>query len=286
MSVPIIGIVFFAVLAIVASSFGGPEGAAYATAIVIIGVVVLLVLLSRMTCAIQLYEIGLVSVFGSYRGILRPGFNLVSPVAFVKRVNLRTIPQEFSVDGAKTKDRAPIQVKGLYYYRIVDAVAATFKVQDPRLATLAFTQSELRRIVHEMNLADILSDEAEALAKRLEQAVNDGASKWGVKAAAFEIKDVVQLQGSKFGSVQPAPESVGSLLPSRETSNPQECPYCHAQMEKGTVGAESLTGGAKWHKSRSTLALGGEPVGDYSAGGMVWLDGYRCKRCDKLILHS
>jgi hypothetical protein len=50
------------------------------------------------------------------------------------------------------------------------------------------------------------------------------------------------------------------------------------------VAAESLTGGAKWHRSRSVLALGGEKIGDYTAGGMVWFDRFRCTRCRLLLL--
>ena len=276
----------FVILTIIAVSFGGPQGATYGVALVIVEMIVLLSLMTHMIRTIQPYEIGLVSIFGSYRGSLKPGFSLVSPVASVWRVDLRTKPQEFSMEEAKTKDLARIQVKGLYYYRVVDAVAATFKVQDPRIATIALTMSELRRVVHEMNLTDILSDEAEALASRLEQVVNEGTSKWGVKVGGFEIKDVIRLPSKKLGRGEEASESPGIPLQSGKEFDPEECPYCRAPLEKGVVGAESLTGGANWYKSRSTLALGGEPIGDSATGGMVWLDGYRCRNCRKLILQS
>jgi len=57
-------------------------------------------------------------------------------------------------------------------------------------------------------------------------------------------------------------------------------------MESGTLGAESYIGGAKWFKERSVLALGGEKVGDYRTSGMTWLDGFRCRRCELLLLHA
>ena len=63
------------------------------------------------------------------------------------------------------------------------------------------------------------------------------------------------------------------------------CPSCQSPMEKGCVGAESITGGAKWHKSRSVLALGGEKIGDYRWDGMVWFDGFRCTKCRLLVLN-
>ncbi len=63
-----------------------------------------------------------------------------------------------------------------------------------------------------------------------------------------------------------------------------KCPYCQSDMEPGSVAAESLTGGAKWHRNRSMLALGGEKIGDYTSGGMVWFDGFRCPTCRLLLL--
>ena len=139
-------------------------------------------------------------------------------------------------------------------------------------------------MVHEMDLADILEDEGEALARRLDQAVNEGTAKWGVKVEALEITEVTQLQVRKFGGIQQPSGAVDAPLSRRDASDPQPCPYCHKLMEKGTVRAESVTDGARWHRSRSTFAQGGEPVGDYSTGGLVWIDGYRCKSCDKRIL--
>lgn len=286
MVVPFIVITFFTVVAVITLTFGGSDGAGYTTAVVISGVMVTFVLLGHMTYAIQPYQTGVVSTFGSYRGMLRPGFNLVSPIAMVRRVDLRTTSQDFSVDEAKTKDRTRIQVKGSYYSKIVDAWASISMVQDSRLATLALTQSEVTRVVRDMNLTEILADEGEILAARLEKAVNDGAAKWGVKVEEVKIKDVVRLQGNRFGRGPQTQEAIGFPLPSGEDSDLDSCPYCHTPMEKGAVGAESLTGGAKWHKSRSTLALGGESVGDYTSGGMVWFDGYRCRNCGKLILQA
>lgn len=66
----------------------------------------------------------------------------------------------------------------------------------------------------------------------------------------------------------------------------RNCPDCGSPMESGSVAAESITGGAKWHKSRSVLALGGESIGDYTTGGMVWFDGARCRACRLLVLRS
>jgi hypothetical protein len=57
-------------------------------------------------------------------------------------------------------------------------------------------------------------------------------------------------------------------------------------MERGVLGAESLLGGAKWYREKSALALGGEKVGEYSANGMAWLDGYRCRPCRLALVRT
>ena len=279
-------LVFVAVSAIVALVFAGPQGGAYALAILFVEVFVMIGLLSHMICSIQPYEAGVVSVFGTYRGLLQPGFNLVSPIAFVRRVDLRTKTQDFSEDDAKTKDHARLQIKGVFYHNIVNVKEATFKVQHAQLATNALLQSELRRIVHDMNLSEILSDEGELLEAKVRDAVNDGASKWGVKVQTVEIKTLNQIERNKFEALAELPGVMNSHLPSPTGSGTDVCPYCHVPMERGSVGAESRTGGAKWHTSRSAPVQEGESVGDYTPGGVVWFDGYRCRTCGKLILQG
>lgn len=270
--------VFFVVLAIVSSVFGGSNGAAFAVAVLMIGVLILFALVAHTTHSIQPYEVGLVTVFGSYRGTLRPGFNLVTPLAFVRKVDLRTKVGAFDEDGLRTKDHAVLHVTGAFYYKVIDALAATYKVQDSSLATVAQFQTQLREIARERNASEVLTD-VEGFQDSLRDAVNENTQKWGVRMEAVEIKNV--LPGNeKVTGVSETLRSLSNVPPE------SACPYCRGPMEKGSVGAESLSGGAKWHTSRSTLALGGEPVGDYTDGGMVWLDGYRCRTCGRLVLQG
>jgi|HubBroStandDraft_1064217.scaffolds.fasta_scaffold560565_1 hypothetical protein len=65
----------------------------------------------------------------------------------------------------------------------------------------------------------------------------------------------------------------------------EKCPKCGNAMEAGTVGAMTYVGGAKWYKERSMMALGGETIANKFLGGMVWLDGQRCRECRFLQLN-
>ena len=62
------------------------------------------------------------------------------------------------------------------------------------------------------------------------------------------------------------------------------CPRCGSSMEPGSLAAESY-GATTWHLSRTLYETGGEKIGDYQPGGLVWFDGRRCSRCRILVLH-
>lgn len=64
-----------------------------------------------------------------------------------------------------------------------------------------------------------------------------------------------------------------------------KCPRCRELMQKGYLRAESLVGGAKWHRERNALASGGEKIMGTDLGGNVWLEGFRCDKCRTLVLH-
>lgn len=62
------------------------------------------------------------------------------------------------------------------------------------------------------------------------------------------------------------------------------CPNCTKPMAPGWLGSESFIGGAKWYQERNTLALGGEPLVKPDLLGMVYIEGFRCKACNTLLL--
>ncbi|MGI0154974.1 MAG: SPFH domain-containing protein, partial [Thermoplasmata archaeon] len=64
----------------------------YTTVIVgiVLAFIVILVILTRMIYTIQPYQQGIVTLLGSYKRMINPGFNLVSPLAQVLKIDLRT----------------------------------------------------------------------------------------------------------------------------------------------------------------------------------------------------
>ncbi len=148
-----------------------------------------LVLLMHAAYSIQPYEIALVTVLGSYKGWLEPGFNVVNPVARVIRVDLRTQVLEVPRQEVITKDNSPTNVDAIIYIKVVDGSQAVFQVQNYRLATLALAQTTLRSVIGDMELDEILYNR-ETINARLRDLLDEATDKWGVRVEAVEIKEV------------------------------------------------------------------------------------------------
>jgi|GEM_PF-13539 regulator of protease activity HflC (stomatin/prohibitin superfamily) len=184
----VIAVLFFGGAA-AAASVGGTGGAVLAIVLVIIGLLVLIGFLSHVGYSIQPYENALVTVLGSYRGFLNPGFNVVSPVARVIRVDLRTQVLEVPRQEVITKDNSPTNVDAIIYIKVVDSYSAVFRVQDYRLATVALAQTTLRSVIGDMELDEILYNR-ERINARLRDILDEATDKWGVRVEAVEIKEV------------------------------------------------------------------------------------------------
>ncbi|MCI4340642.1 MAG: SPFH/Band 7/PHB domain protein, partial [Thermoplasmata archaeon] len=58
--------------------------------VLVIFVVAMVIILNRMLYQIAPYQQGIVIVLGSYRKLINPGFNVVTPLATVTKMDLRT----------------------------------------------------------------------------------------------------------------------------------------------------------------------------------------------------
>jgi regulator of protease activity HflC (stomatin/prohibitin superfamily) len=152
------------------------------------GILVLIILL-HATHQIQPYETGLVTVLGSYKGYLNPGFNVVNPIAQVTKVDLRTSVREIARQEVITKDNSPTNVDAIIYIKVVDAASAIFRVQDYGFATDKLAQTTLRSIIGDMELDEVLYNR-ERINLRLRDILDEATDKWGVRVEAVEIKEV------------------------------------------------------------------------------------------------
>ena len=157
--------------------------------VVVLVLVIILVLLTRMIYTIQPYQQGIVTLLGSYKRMINPGFNLVSPLAQVLKIDLRTQVLEVPRQEVITKDNSPTNVDAIIYIKVVDAPKAIFQVQNYQVATLALAQTTLRSIIGDMELDEVLYNR-ERINTRLRDILDESTDKWGVRVDAVEIKEV------------------------------------------------------------------------------------------------
>ncbi len=156
---------------------------------VVLGAILILVLLNRMIYTIQPYQQGIVTLLGSYKRMINPGFNMVSPLSTVLKIDLRTQVLEVPRQEVITKDNSPTNVDAIIYIKVVDAPKAIFQVQDYHVATVALAQTTLRSIIGDMELDEILYNR-ERINTRLRDILDEATDKWGVRVDAVEIKEV------------------------------------------------------------------------------------------------
>ncbi|HXW66374.1 MAG TPA: SPFH domain-containing protein [Thermoplasmata archaeon] len=156
---------------------------------VVLAFIVILVILTRMIYTIQPYQQGIVTLLGSYKRIINPGFNLVSPLAQVLKIDLRTQVLEVPRQEVITKDNSPTNVDAIIYIKVVDAPKAIFQVQNYHVATVALAQTTLRSIIGDMELDEVLYNR-ERINTRLRDILDESTDKWGVRVDAVEIKEV------------------------------------------------------------------------------------------------
>jgi regulator of protease activity HflC (stomatin/prohibitin superfamily) len=156
---------------------------------IVLAFIVLLVLLTRMIYTINPYQQGIVILLGSYKRLINPGFNIVSPLATVQKIDLRTQVLEVPRQEVITKDNSPTNVDAIIYIKVVDAPKAIFQVQDYHVATVALAQTTLRSIIGDMELDEVLYNR-ERINTRLRDILDEATDKWGVRVDAVEIKEV------------------------------------------------------------------------------------------------
>ena len=129
--------------------------------------------------------------FGKYTKTLPPGLHLIVP--FVDTIGRRMNMQEnvFDVPGQKviTKDNATVQVDAVAFYQVIDAARAAYEVQNLQLAITNLALTNIRSVMGNMALDEVLSRRNE-INDTLLAVIDQATSPWGVKVLRVELKDI------------------------------------------------------------------------------------------------
>jgi regulator of protease activity HflC (stomatin/prohibitin superfamily) len=128
---------------------------------------------------------------GKYHATLGPGLNIVIP--FVDRIAYKHVLKEIPLDVPPqvciTKDNTQLQVDGILYFQITDAMRASYGSSNYIAAITQLAQTTLRSVIGRMEL-DKTFEEREHINTAIVNAIDESAANWGVKVLRYEIKDL------------------------------------------------------------------------------------------------
>jgi regulator of protease activity HflC (stomatin/prohibitin superfamily) len=128
---------------------------------------------------------------GKYHATLGPGLNIVLP--FIDRIaykhSLKEIPLDVPSQVCITRDNTQLQVDGILYFQVTDAMRASYGSSNYIAAITQLAQTTLRSVIGRMEL-DKTFEERDHINRAIVSAIDESAANWGVKVLRYEIKDL------------------------------------------------------------------------------------------------
>ena len=128
---------------------------------------------------------------GKYNGTLMPGLNFLVP--FVDKVAykhlLKEVPLDIPSQVCITRDNTQLQVDGILYFQVTDAMRASYGSSNYIVAISQLAQTSLRSVIGKLEL-DKTFEERDIINAQVVQAIDEAALNWGVKVLRYEIKDL------------------------------------------------------------------------------------------------
>ncbi len=159
--------------------------------IAIITLVIALIFITRSIKVVPQQHAWVVERLGKYHGTLTPGLNILVP--FVDRVAYKHVLKEIPLDIASqvciTRDNTQLQVDGILYFQVTDAMRASYGSSNYIVAISQLAQTSLRSVIGKLEL-DKTFEERDIINAQVVAAIDEAALNWGVKVLRYEIKDL------------------------------------------------------------------------------------------------
>ena len=105
-------------------------------------------------------------------------------------IDHRVMVTSFTAERTLTKDTVPVDVDAVLFWAVWDAEKAALEVEDYRQAIAWASQTALREIIGQMELADILVGRAR-MDEELQHIIDERTTPWGITVQSVEIRDIV-----------------------------------------------------------------------------------------------
>ncbi|XP_044295648.1 stomatin-like [Varanus komodoensis] len=171
-----------------------------------------------------------------------PGMYFVLPCTdTVITVDMRTKSFYIPLQEILTKDPVTVDVDGVIYYRVQDAILAVTNVTNADSATLLLAETTLRNVLGTNNFSQIVSNR-EKIAQSIKSILDNATGSWGVTVEHVEIRDVkttVKVMAAEAGKSPPRTVKEASIV---ITESPMSLQFrCLQKTEDATTSHQSST---------------------------------------------
>jgi len=157
---------------------------------IIVVLVILFIFLLSALKVLKEYQRGVVFRLGKVIGLKGPGLIIVWPmIDTIRRVDLRVVAMDVPPQDVITLDNVSVRVNAVVYFRVVDPKKAVLEVENYIYATSQLAQTNLRSVLGESSLDELLSQREDINAK-LQDILDRMTDPWGIKVATVEVKHV------------------------------------------------------------------------------------------------
>ncbi|MGE5627705.1 MAG: SPFH domain-containing protein [Solirubrobacterales bacterium] len=129
---------------------------------------------------------------GQFHKVLEPGWHFTIPFAdFVrKRVSTKQQILDIEPQNVITKDNVKISIDNVIFYKVMDAKAAVYNIENYQSGIVYSTITNMRNIVGNMSLDDVLSGR-DKINNELLMVVDEITDAYGIKILSVEIKNIL-----------------------------------------------------------------------------------------------
>ncbi len=159
----------------------------------ILTIVLLVIILVTFLLSIKVVNTGYVSIverFGKYHRTLEPGWHIIVPLGICKK-KISTKQQIIDIDPQSviTQDNVKISIDNVIFYKIMNSKDAVYNIEDYKAGITYSTITNMRNIVGNMTLDEVLSGRDKINSKLLEQ-IDEITDAYGIKILSVEIKNI------------------------------------------------------------------------------------------------
>jgi regulator of protease activity HflC (stomatin/prohibitin superfamily) len=159
--------------------------------IAIVILVIAIIFIFRSIKIVPQQHAWVIERLGKYHATLSPGLKILVP--FVDRVAykhvLKEIPLDIPSQVCITRDNTQLQVDGILYFQVTDAMRASYGSSNYIMAISQLAQTSLRSVIGKLEL-DKTFEERAIINSQVVAAIDEAALNWGVKVLRYEIKDL------------------------------------------------------------------------------------------------